>query len=284
MVSPVKEHEMTGIDPMLPQPFLVRRVRRETPDTFTVEIEPANAGKIFKFAPGQFNMLYVFGIGEIAISICADPRGKLLMHTTRVVGTVTKAMRRLRRGDMLGVRGPFGSCWPIEQAAGHDVVLIAGGIGLAPLRGALSQLLRRRNKPGKIVLLYGVRTPEDMLYRHELERWRSAGLQIFATADRATGSWPGHVGVVTTLIPRAPFDPVNTVAMVCGPEVMMRYTVLELQKRGISEKSIFLSMERNMKCAVGFCGHCQFGPEFICKDGPVFRYDRVKKWLEIWEL
>ena len=275
---------MTGIDPMLPQPFLVRRVRRETPDTFTVEIEPANAGKIFKFAPGQFNMLYVFGIGEIAISICADPRGKSLMHTTRVVGTVTKAMRRLRRGDMLGVRGPFGSCWPIEQAAGHDVVLIAGGIGLAPLRGALSQLLRRRNKPGKVVLLYGVRTPEDMLYRHELERWRSAGLQIFATADRATGSWPGHVGVVTALIPRAPFDPVNTVAMVCGPEVMMRYTVLELQKRGISEKSIFLSMERNMKCAVGFCGHCQFGPEFICKDGPVFRYDRVKKWLEIWEL
>ena len=284
MVSPVEEHEMTGIDPMLPQPFLVRRVRRETPDTFTVEIEPANAGKIFKFAPGQFNMLYVFGIGEIAISICADPRGKLLMHTTRVVGTVTKAMRRLRRGDMLGVRGPFGSCWPIEQAAGHDVVLIAGGIGLAPLRSALSQLLRRRNKPGKVVLLYGVRTPEDMLYRHELERWRSAGLQIFATADRATGSWPGHVGVVTALIPRAPFDPVNTVAMVCGPEVMMWYTVLELQKRGISEKSIFLSMERNMKCAVGFCGHCQFGPEFICKDGPVFRYDRVKKWLEIWEL
>ena len=284
MVSPVEEHEMTGIDPMLPQPFLVRRVRRETPDTFTVQIEPANAGKIFKFAPGQFNMLYVFGIGEIAISICADPRGKLLMHTTRVVGTVTKAMRRLRRGDMLGVRGPFGSCWPVEQAAGHDVVLIAGGIGLAPLRGALSQLLRRRNKLGKVVLLYGVRTPEDMLYRHELERWRSAGLQIFATADRATGSWPGHVGVVTALIPRAPFDPGNTVAMVCGPEVMMRYTVLELQKRGISEKSIFLSMERNMKCAVGFCGHCQFGPEFICKDGPVFRYDRVKKWLEIWEL
>ena len=275
---------MTGIDPMLPQPFLVRRVRRETPDTFTVEIEPANAGKIFKFAPGQFNMLYVFGVGEIAISICADPRGKLLMHTTRVVGTVTKAMRRLRRGDMLGVRGPFGSSWPIEQAAGHDVVLIAGGIGLAPLRSALSQLLRRRNKHGKVVLLYGVRTPEDMLYRHELERWWSAGLQIFATADRATGSWPGHVGVVTALIPRAPLDSVNTVAMVCGPEVMMRYTVLELQKRGISEKSIFLSMERNMKCAVGFCGHCQFGPEFICKDGPIFRYDRVKKWLEIWEL
>jgi NAD(P)H-flavin reductase len=265
MIPPVIEHDIADVDPMLPQPFLVRRVRRETPDTFTVEIEPSSAGRICKFAPGQFNMLYVFGIGEIAISICADPGSKSLMHTTRVVGTVTKAMRRLRRGDMLGVRGPFGSCWPIEQAAGHDVVLIAGGIGLA-------------------VLLYGVRTPEDTLYRHEIDRWRSAGLQIFITVDRATGSWPGHVGVVTSLIPRAPFDPVNTVAMVCGPEVMMRYTVLELQKRGVSDRSIFLSMERNMKCAVGFCGHCQFGPEFICKDGPVFRYDRVKKWLGIWEL
>jgi NAD(P)H-flavin reductase len=284
MIPPVIEHDIADVDPMLPQPFLVRRVRRETPDTFTVEIEPSSAGRICKFAPGQFNMLYVFGIGEIAISICADPGSKSLMHTTRVVGTVTKAMRRLRRGDMLGVRGPFGSCWPIEQAAGHDVVLIAGGIGLAPLRGALSQLLRQGNKPGNVVLLYGVRTPEDTLYRHEIDRWRSAGLQIFITVDRATGSWPGHVGVVTSLIPRAPFDPVNTVAMVCGPEVMMRYTVLELQKRGVSDRSIFLSMERNMKCAVGFCGHCQFGPEFICKDGPVFRYDRVKKWLGIWEL
>jgi NAD(P)H-flavin reductase len=284
MASPVEEHEVTSVNSMLPQPFLVRRMRRETPDTFTIEIEPATSDKASRFAPGQFNMLYVFGCGEIAISICADPRGKSLMHTTRVVGTVTKAMAKLRRGDMLGVRGPFGSGWPIEQVAGRDVVLVAGGIGLAPLRGALCQLLRRLKRPAKVVLLYGVRTPEDILYRRELERWRTSGLQIYVTVDRATGSWLGHVGVVTTLIPRAPFDPVNTVALVCGPEVMMRYTALELQKRGVSETSIFLSMERNMKCAIGFCGHCQFGPEFICKDGPVFRYDHIKKWLGIWEL
>jgi NAD(P)H-flavin reductase len=284
MVSRVEEHEVADVNSMLPQPFLVRRMRRETPDTFTIEIEPATGDKPSRFALGQFNMLYVFGCGEIAISICADPRGKSLMHTTRVVGTVTKALAKLRRGDMLGVRGPFGSSWPVEQVAGRDVVLVAGGIGLAPLRGALCQLLRQRKGPRRVVLLYGVRTPEDILYRHELERWRNSGLQIYVTVDRATGSWLGHVGVVTTLIPHAPFDPVNAVALICGPEVMMRYTALELQKRGVSETSIFLSMERNMKCAIGFCGHCQFGPEFICKDGPVFSYDHIKKWLGIWEL
>ena len=206
------------------------------------------------------------------------------MHTTRIVGTVTKALGKLRPGDGLGVRGPFGSGWPLEQVAGRDVVVVAGGIGLAPLRGALQLLLRHREQLGGLVLLYGVRTPEDILYRRDLERWSKGGLQVYVTVDRATGSWLGHVGVVTSLISHAPFDAVHAVAMVCGPEVMMRYTVLELQKRGISEERIFLSMERNMKCAIGFCGHCQFGPEFICKDGPVFRYDRIKSWLGIREL
>jgi len=284
MVSPIEENAATGLDPMLPKAFSVRRVRRESPDTFTLEIETANGDQTFRFAPGQFNMLYAFGVGEIAISICADPRGKSLMHTTRVVGVVTKALGKLRPGDTLGVRGPFGSSWPVEQVAGHDVVVVAGGIGLAPLRGALQHLLRRRRQLGRLVLLYGVRTPEDVLYRRDLERWRNGGLQVYVTVDRATASWLGHVGVVTSLISHAPFDPVNAVAMVCGPEIMMRYTVLELQKRGVSEERIFLSMERNMKCAIGFCGHCQFGPEFICKGGPVFRYDRIKSWLGIREL
>jgi NAD(P)H-flavin reductase len=284
MVSPVEDNVMMGVDPMLPQPFCVRRRRSETPDTFTLQIEPAKTSQTFRFAPGQFNMLYVFGVGEVPISICADPQSKSLMHTTRVVGPVTKAMGKLRRGDILGVRGPFGSSWPIEQVAGRDVVVVAGGIGLAPLRGALHQLVRRRKKLGKLVLLYGVRTPEDTLYGRELELWRSRGLQIYVTVDRAPSSWLGHVGVVTTLIPRAPFDPGNAVAMVCGPEVMMRYTVFELQKRGVPAANIFLSMERNMKCAIGFCGHCQFGPEFICKDGPIFCYNRIANWLGIREL
>jgi len=284
MYSPIEADVETGLNPMLPQTFRVRRVRRETPDTFTLEIEAANGDRAFSFAPGQFNMLYAFGVGEIAISISADPDNKSLTHTTRVVGTVTKALGKLTPGDMLGVRGPFGSNWPVEKVSGHDVVVVAGGIGLAPLRGALEYLLRQRKQLGRLVLLYGVRTPEDVLYRRDLERWGSEGLQIYLTVDRATGSWGGHVGVVTSLISHAPFDPVTAVAMICGPEIMMRYTVLELQKRGLAEERIFLSMERNMKCAIGFCGHCQFGPEFICKDGPVFRYDRIKSWLGIREL
>jgi NAD(P)H-flavin reductase len=275
---------VTALNPTLPRAFRVRRVRRETADTFTVEIEPVNGDQASRFAPGQFNMLYAFGVGEIAISVSSDPDAKSLMHTTRVVGTVTKALGKLRAGDTLGVRGPFGSNWPVDRVAGRDVIVVAGGIGLAPLRGALHLLLRRRKELGRVVLLYGVRTPQDILYRRDLEHWKNSGLQIYLTVDRATSSWLGHVGVVTGLISRAPFDPVNTVAMVCGPEIMMRYTVLELQKRGVGDDRIFLSMERNMKCAIGHCGHCQFGPEFICKDGPVFRYDRIKNWLGIREL
>jgi len=280
MVSPLEHNELT----MFPQPFRIRKRRSETLDTFTLEIEPAKINQAFGFAAGQFNMLYVFGVGEVPISICADPRSKSLMHTTRAVGPVTMAMSKLRPGDVLGVRGPFGSSWPIEQLDGLDVVVVAGGIGLAPLRGALHQLVRRRKKLSKLVFLYGARTPDDILYRHQLELWQRRGLQIEVTVDRALPSWLGDVGVVTSLIQRAPFNPANTVAMICGPEVMMRYAVFELQKRGVSAASIFLSMERNMKCAVGFCGHCQFGPEFICKDGPIFRYDRIANWFGIREL
>ncbi|MCS6816464.1 MAG: FAD/NAD(P)-binding protein, partial [Blastocatellia bacterium] len=205
-------------NPMEPRPYRIRRVHRETADTFTLELTPVNGTAAFSFAPGQFNMLYVFGVGEIPISISGDPaKLETLVHTTRVVGTVTKAMRRLKRGDTLGVRGPFGSSWPVEEAEGNDVVIVAGGIGLAPLRPALYHILSRREKYGKVVLLYGARTPEDLLYRNELSQWRAQfDLEVYVTVDRATGGWRGNVGVVTTLIPRAPFDPLNAIAMVCG--------------------------------------------------------------------
>lgn len=273
-------------DPMTPRPYRIGRVRKETADTFTLELVSVNGDGAFSFAPGQFNMLYVFGVGEIPISISGDPiKPKALVHTTRVVGTVTKAMRKLKRGAVLGVRGPFGSHWPVAEAEGNDVVIVAGGIGLAPLRPALYHILSRREKYGKVVLLYGARTPEDILYRQELSQWRAQfDLDVHITVDRATGQWRGNVGVVTTLILRAPFDPLNTMALVCGPEVMMRFTAMELLKRGVETNNVFVSMERNMKCAVGFCGHCQFGPTFVCKDGPVFPYHRVKDLLTIWEL
>jgi NAD(P)H-flavin reductase len=265
-------------DPMLPQIYQVQRVRREMPDTFTLELEPVNGSDIPPFATGQFNMLYVFGVGEIPISISGDPaRHKLLVHTTRAVGTVSKAMRELKPGDVMGVRGPFGSHWPIEHAVGRDVVIVAGGIGLAPLRSAMYQVIAQREQYGKVVLLYGARTPKDILYRRELEHWRAHfDLEVYVTVDQAAGTWRGSVGVVTKLISRAPFDPLNTLALVCGPEVMMRFTAAELEKRGIAAQNIYISMERNMKCATGMCGHCQYGPHFVCKDGPVFQYSQVQ--------
>jgi NAD(P)H-flavin reductase len=268
-------------DPMLPHPYSVRRLRKETHDTITLELDPCNGMEAFPFAAGQFNMLYVFGIGEVPISISGDPAQlPTLVHTLRAVGTVTRAICSLKRGAVLGVRGPFGSRWPVEEAVGKDVLLVVGGIGLAPLRPVVYHLLAHREKYGRVVLLYGARSSEDLLYRHQLEQWRARfDVEVQVTVDRATGAWRGHVGVVTTLIPKASFDPLEAVAMVCGPEVMMRFTVMELLRCGISAENIFVSMERNMKCAIGFCGHCQFGPTFVCKEGPVFCYDHINAWF-----
>ncbi|HUL44764.1 MAG TPA: FAD/NAD(P)-binding protein [Bacteroidota bacterium] len=262
---------------MLPHPYLIQRVHQETSDTFTLEIVPADGSDGLTFMPGQFNMLYVFGVGEVPISISGDPgHPHTIVHTTRAVGTVTKAMRQMRKGDVIGIRGPFGTQWPVDKITGSDVVITAGGIGLAPLRPAIYQILNHRERYGKVVLLYGTRSPGDILFRRELEIWRSRfDLEVYITVDRAVGDWKGNVGVITTLIPRAPFDPHKAVALICGPEIMMRYSVKEFQKRGMSYDSMYVSMERNMKCAIGFCGHCQYGHRFICKDGPVFRYDVI---------
>jgi NAD(P)H-flavin reductase len=264
--------------PMFPQLYTVVRALKETHDTFTFELEPVSS-RISSFAPGQFNMLYVFGVGEVPISISGDPaRPEVLVHTIRAVGTVTQAMRKLKHGDMLGVRGPFGSHWPIEEAVGNDLVIVAGGIGLAPLRPVIYHVLANRDKFGKVALLYGARTPQDLLYTRQLEHWRSRfDFQVEVTLDSAARGWRGNVGVVTTLIPGEQFDPSHTVAMICGPEVMMRFTIIELQKRGVADEAIFISMERNMKCGIGLCGHCQLGPTFICKDGPVYTYDRLSE-------
>ena len=280
--------ERAVTDPMRPSLYAIRQVRPETDDTFTMELTPANGTGPMSFAAGQFNMVYVPGVGEIPISISGDPgqHGRLL-HTTRVVGTVTRAMRQLAAGDVLGVRGPFGSSWPIGVAAeaGLDVLLVAGGIGLAPLRPALYGLLAERHRYGKIVVLYGTRTPADLLFRREIELWRARlDLDVFVTVDRAAGRWHGNVGVVTTLIPKAPFDRTRTLALICGPELMMRFTAMKLEERGVPADRIYVSLERNMQCGIGLCGHCQYGPTFICKDGPVFRYDTVKPLLGIREV
>jgi NAD(P)H-flavin reductase len=267
--------------PMLPDLYKVRRVRRETDDVVTLELALAGGRQAFPFSAGQFNMLYVHGIGEVPMSISGDPGSpEMLVHTTRAVGAVTRAIRTLKAGDWLGVRGPFGVGWPVELAVGHDVVVVAGGMGLAPLRPTIYHLLANRDRYGKIVILYGTRTPADILFRKQLEAWRARlDVEVYVTVDRATEGWRGNVGVVTKLIPKVPFDRSRTVAMVCGPEVMMRFTALELDRRGVDTDHIYLSLERNMKCGIGLCGHCQCGAAFICKDGPVFRYDQVQGLL-----
>lgn len=274
------------MDPMVPLLYQVEHLTKETHDTFTMGLQPANSRKLTLFQAGQFNMLYVFGVGEIPISISSSPLEQTrLRHTTPVVGHVSRALGWLKPGAAVGVRGPFGSHWPIENAQGKDVVMIAGGMGLAPLRPVVYELLAQREQYQRIILLYGARTPEDILYKKELEQWRAKfDLEVHITVDRAGGSWRGNVDVVTALIPRAPFHPPNTTAFVCGPEVMMGFTVRVLKQRGLKNEDIFISMERNMKCAVGFCGHCQYGPYFICKDGPVFRYDRVERIFRIAEI
>lgn len=266
------------IDPMQTRPFIIRRIIRESYDTFSLQLEPPESAPEFIFEPGQFNMLYVYGVGEVPISISGDPGNTdILVHTTREVGAVTGAMKRLRAGDTIGVRGPYGRGWPVEEAEGLDALVVAGGIGLAPLRPVIYYLLNHREKFGKVVLLYGTRTPDDLLYRKDLEKWRARfDVETFLTVDRAMGKWHGNVGVVTNLIQRAPFDPQHCMALVCGPEIMMRFTVLNLQNRGIPDNMIFISMERNMKCGIGLCGHCQLGSSFVCKDGPVYRYSDVK--------
>jgi NAD(P)H-flavin reductase len=266
---------------MRPARYRVVRNRRETHDSFTLDLVPADGGPCLAFAPGQFNMLYLFGVGEVPISISGDSGDtSVLVHTIRAVGGVTRAMRALAPGDVVGVRGPYGVPWPVEAAAGEDVVLVAGGIGLAPLRPALYAILARRREYGRVALLYGTRSPADILYLRELMRWRSRfDLDVYATVDRGAAGWTGDIGVVTTLVARARFDPHFTVAMLCGPEVMMRFGALELGKRGVRPERIYLSMERNMQCAIGLCGHCQFGPTFVCKDGPVFASDAIAGWF-----
>lgn len=266
---------------MIPELYKIVGRQEETHDVFTLDLSP-EGNKMMAFKPGQFNMLYLFGVGEVPISISGDPGGsKNLIHTIRRVGTVTNQMNRLTIGDSVGIRGPFGSHWPIEKAVGKDILFVTGGLGLAPLRPAFYHVLQHRENYESVTLLYGARTPEDILYLEELKHWRSQlDLEVEVTVDNGEQGWNGHVGVVTKLIPSRLINPGNTTAFICGPEIMMKFTILALQSAGVNQTDIYLSMERNMKCALGFCGHCQFGPHFICKDGPVFTYKQIESIFE----
>jgi NAD(P)H-flavin reductase len=261
-----------------PRPFRVAARRRETHDTWTLELAPVRGGTLDP-SPGQFTMIYAFGVGEVPISVSGQPGGALV-HTVRAVGPVTEAICSAKPGRTLGIRGPLGNSWPIEEAAGSDVVVVAGGIGLAPLRPVLYRALASRPAYGRIVLLYGSRTPGDLLYTDELETWRGT-IGVDLTVDAADASWSGKVGVVPKLIAGAEFDPASAHAFVCGPEIMMRFAAQALEERGVPSEKIHVSLERNMRCGVGHCGHCQLGPTLICLDGPVYTYGEIEPLLAV---
>lgn len=234
----------------------------------------------FDFMPGQFNMVYAPGVGEVAISISSDPEDEDLEHTIRIVGRTTQVIGRLDVGDFLGLRGPYGVGWPLHEARWKDVLVITGGLGCAPVTGAIDYMFRRRANYGRISILHGVKKPEDLVHRDRFEAWRRhPDTYVGLTSDEPDRAWHDRIGVVTELFEEVDIDPGRTVVFVCGPGVMMRYAVNILRRRGVPVERIYVSMERNMKCAVGLCGHCQLGSEFVCKDGPIFPYPRIAKFL-----
>lgn len=270
-----------GLDPWLPLPARILEVVHENFNTrtFKMQIVDPEVRRAYRFLPGQFNMLYAPGIGEAAISISSDPETpELLEHTIRLVGSVTRGIDRLSAGGIVGLRGPFGRGWPIERFDGHDIVMVAGGIGLAPLRPVIHWILRRRDRVRRAMLLFGCRTPADRLFVDELERWTSDRvIDVLVTVDNATGEWVGPVGVVTKLLQRVKVNADRTLVLVCGPRVLNRTAAWNLLQLHVPSDQLYVSLERNMNCGFGRCGHCQYGSKFVCKDGPVFCFSEVER-------
>jgi NAD(P)H-flavin reductase len=280
-------NEPVAHDPWVPHSVQIVDVRPEVQGVWTYDLvfDNPDVAEAYQFRPGQFNMLYLPGFGESAISISSDPsQHNLLSHTIRVAGNVTQAIASRHVGDRIGVRGPFGSSWPLERCRGRDVVITCGGIGLAPLRPAIYEILNNRGDYGKVILLYGARTPSGLLYTSEYDSWRAKDIDVRVTVDIGDAEWKGNIGVVPPLLYQYRVQADRTTVLSCGPEIMMRYVIFEALARRIRPENIFVSMERNMSCAMGFCGHCQVGPYFVCKDGPVFDYRQAEPFFNVEDL
>ncbi len=309
-------------DPWIPHLATIRSIENELPlasnttvFTFELELQPGHFAQTYRFQPGQFNMLYLPGAGEVAISHCGPhesnsaltsnnlPQGSF-RHTIRAVGRVTNAIAQLQPGDSIGIRGPFGSPWPIDELYGHDVLLLAGGLGIAPLRPVIYAIANHRHRFKNVCVLYGSRNPSTILYQNELSSWEKFNIQVESTVDQPqaqtqnalpkssdSNTWSQAIGPVTLLLDRRlsrslypSFKPANTRVLICGPEIMMHHSARSALKLGIAPNSIWISMERNMQCGVGYCSHCQWGPFFLCKDGPVLRYDLAEPFLNTKDL
>lgn len=269
-----------NFDPYLPIEAEIIERTQESATIFTLQlrfVQPEYHER-FVFYPGQFNMLYLYGVGEVAISIVSDPEKKqILTHTIRATGRVTRALQKLQPGDRIGVRGPYGRGWPLEHVRGKDIVVVTGGLGCAPAVSIIDYILARREQYGNLSILQGVKHSDDFIFRKQYALWqKSPRTEIHIAADEAGPKWPWGVGYVTDMIDKIKLNPENTIAMMCGPEMMMNTAINVLSKKGIPEHQIYLSMERNMECGIGQCGHCQYGGFFICKDGPVFAYSEIK--------
>ncbi len=271
-------------DPMLPNWAKIVKIENEAPgvNTYWLQFTDPQVQKAFSFQPGQFNLLTIPGYGEAAISISSHPKNKeAIGHTIRLTGNVTNAIDRLGVGGTLGLRGPFGSCWPVEELKGRDIYIAAGGIGLPPLRPAIYHIIDNRADYGKVVLIYGARTPEDLQFTKEFDDWEKADIELMICVDSCDDTWTGLVGVVPMLFYNLRIDPKKGALMTCGPEIMIHFSAYEAIARRIPRKRIFVSLEKNMKCGFGSCGHCQLGPYFVCKDGPVFSYKQIGPYLEV---
>ncbi len=271
------------INPYLIHPATIMEKIREADSihTYRLRLNDEETRRNFRFTAGQFNMVYLFGVGEVAISIVSDPEEpERLDHTIRSVGRVTSAIAQLQAGETLGIRGPFGQGWPLHAARGHDVVIVTGGLGCAPVMGAIEYIFRRRLHYGSVKIIHGVKSPRDLVFHERFEAWsKRPGTEVLLASDRPDKTWRYHVGVVTELFERVSIDPPKTMVLMCGPEIMMRLGVPILMRRGIPATAIYVSLERHMECGVGLCGHCQMGPYFLCKEGPVMRYDLIEPWL-----
>lgn len=263
---------------------VIKKVKPETSNTntYTLAFSDSKLQKDFSSKPGQFMMLSIFGAGESAISLSGIGNNGSIITTIRNVGGVTNAILRLKDGGYIGMRGPYGNGWPLDEIKGKDVLLVAGGMGIAPLRGVINHIRDNRKDFGHLEILYGARTPEDMIFTDEFEKWRrikNSRLELTVDSMPVDSQFECQLGLVTSCFPRMKTRPRNSVAFVCGPEIMMRYAAKCLETIGFNDHQIYLSLERRMKCGIGKCGHCQVGLKFVCKDGPVFNYSDIKPFI-----